>query len=237
MKPQHPQKIAFIGNDQGGAVYINSALPSLSALYNIMTIASGPAFKLWSKLNIPSVCLNEFDTKELEVTLSTFSPNLVVTGTSHYCELERISWGIANKLRVPSLAIIDSWTNLEERFIRLTDQTMVFPSAISIIDSTLIETIKKLLGVNFRIHITGHPHLEGVVKQKKIKKISNPDSGVKIVSFFSNPIPNKYADSKSYRDQFDVVEALLSACISFPFPIELVIKPHPREEKKRCSFW
>lgn len=235
---QSRPKIAIVGNDYGAAVYLDSVLPRLSEMYSLLLLASGPAFDLWKKGHgIEIMAASEYAEPAVKKALSAFSPSLLITGTSHYCELERISWGIAHDFRIPSLAVVDAWVNFPERFIRQTDNAIVSPSAVATIDIDSRDTLKAFLGKNVRIHITGHPHLEGVVLRHKIRPRRSLQTKTTRVSFFSNPITEDHQVFGTHKDQFYAAEALLSACVVSPAPLELRIKPHPREERQRWDIW
>jgi len=226
--------IVLIGNDHGGAVLLSCMLDEMLKHYDLRALASGPAYDLWKR---SAITIEDIGVNDLKARLKYLQPDLIVTGTSHYSELERSSWIAAQDLNIPSLAVIDAWVNFPERFTRLSDNTLIRPDAFTAIDQHTETQIRDLLGDQVRSYVTGHPHLEGIVIRHHNRSQKPRGNTPPKVMFFSNPVHAVGYEVGSYRNQFDAIEMLFEACASSKEKLVLGIKPHPREPHDQWQAW
>jgi len=229
--------IVIIGNDQGGAVALAAILNQLASHHEVHVMASGPAYDLWQHNAVKLERMDDATAQAIQSRLQDIQPDLVVTGTSHYSELERSAWIAAKALGIPSLAVVDAWVNFPERFTRLSDNVLVHPDAVATIDDNTSNQVSALLGDKIRCHVTGHPHLEGIVEKHKKRGHHKRANDITKVMFFSNPVYGDEHEEGSYHDQFDAIEFLFNACEASQTPLMLGIKPHPREPMDRWDAW
>src|SRR3989339_1426765 len=78
--------IVLIGNDHGGAVLLSCMLDEMLKHYDLRALASGPAYDLWKR---SAITIEDIGVNDLKARLKYLQPDLIVTGTSHYSELER----------------------------------------------------------------------------------------------------------------------------------------------------
>lgn len=230
-------KLLFVAHDMGAAVMLMPVIEKLlSENVDVKLIAAGPALNAWENFESHQVS-EEID--KIEEIIISFSPDLIITGTAHYSDMERNTWLAAKKYNVKSLAAIDAWVNFKERFIKTDSNQFVEPDILCVIDSDCESNIKKL-GVNSKIYITGHPHLEYRINKLKEKCKSTVVTDKKKICFFSNPVKNNsqtnVSSDKQFTGQFDIACLLIN---SFPNDnnIELFLKPHPREDIKTWEIW
>lgn len=144
----------------------------------------------------------------------------ILTGTSHYAAFDSLFWDLGKRRSVPTLAVVDFWSNLDRRF---KDSK---PDRIGVIDDEQAGEARRL-GLPETI-ITGHPRLAAIrrLPDKEPKKRVN-------VLFVSERIAGDVADGVNDPYGFDeinvfrlVTEASRNAAAA-GIQTDLVVKFHP----------
>lgn len=218
----------FAAHDPGGARFLLPVIPLTEARgHDVMTTTSGPAAEIWAPVGA--------ETLDAQAALTDFAPDIVVTGTS-FCDFERVLWSLAREHGVPSVAVIDAWTNLRRRFVP-DDGLVSQPDAVCVPDEVMRDEITEGGWCKSRLHVTGHPHLNSVVEQLRKYRISHRPSDPPLVAFFSEPVIQDQGgiDGVGY-DQFGVIEAIVDGLASLGGG-RLIVQPHPRENQKDWLRW
>jgi hypothetical protein len=255
------KKILLFARDPGGA---NTIMPLIEPLkdrgYEVLVFGKDVALIRFAANNIEAKDI----TKEMgginEVNISNFikvkRPNFIITGTSADDMTEKYLWKEAEKLKIPSFAIIDQWLNYGIRFSRYGVDKMeeylkrkefdYLPTKILIMDDLAKkEAIEEGLPAE-RIIVSGQPYFEYLKNKKfdqkvlqKIKTKNNIKSGEYIIVYASEPIRKTYGESSTTDhfwgyDEISVFKCLYKAMLiaseKFNKKIKLIIKPHPKED-------
>jgi hypothetical protein len=172
----------------------------------------------------------------------------VLAGTSHNARnCEHLFIHAARRLGIPTIAVLDFWSNYRERF-PVTGDLACLPDAIAIMDERAREQMSSAGFPPERLHVTGQPAFDAL---GRVRASFGPDErsalrrhfGVgaldRLVLFASQPLSKLYGPNTAERpnalgyDQFDVlpvvIRALERANERSAQSIVLVVRPHPRE--------
>ena len=148
----------------------------------------------------------------------------ILTGTSHYTAFDALFWDLGKRRSVPTLAVVDYWSNLERRF---KDSE---PDRIGVIDDEQAREARRL-GLPEAI-ITGHPRLAAIR--------GLPDKAPKdrvTVLFVSERIAGDVADGVNDPygfDEIDVFRLVTEAgrkAAAAGIQTDLVVKFHPYNDR------
>lgn len=157
-------------------------------------------------------CLNaeKFSFKKLNFEFKKFNPDLVFTATSRGWSLEKKIIRLAEKNNVPTVSLVEYWSNYWSRFIYKKERKNVkyLPDKIIVVD-TLMK--KQMLREGFPIsHIKnlGNPHFETfIIKHEVRKKIKKRLS----ILFISQPLRRAHKENKNLKfDEYGVLEDVLN---------------------------
>ena len=256
------KKIFLFSRDPGGA---NTIIPLVEPLkekgYEIRLFGKDIALAKYVKANLTAFNIMDFiqngELSSIEKFLADEKPDLIITGTSADDHTEKFIWKLAEKLNIPSFAIIDQWINYGVRFSGygvsqlkeyLSDKTHPYlPSKILVIDEmSRQEAIMEGLDPSV-IEVVGHPHFETLLNKKKkitIKETAGTrrhfevNNGDFMITFASEPISSDY-DRESSLQQYwgfsektifnELLDAIKKANIALGRKVAVIIKLHPRE--------
>jgi hypothetical protein len=176
------------------------------------------------------------------------SVGLLLTGTSvNSVELEKQFVAAAREVGVPSLAVLDFWSNYSARFSNSNGELVYLPEQVAIMDDDARREMAEEGIDSSRLVVTGHPAFDDlascrlrftVAKRAKIREGLGIEPNGLAVLFASQPIAEVYGpDAANPRflgyDEVKVAKALIRAlegiAVRAARPITLVIRPHPRE--------
>jgi len=176
--------------------------------------------------------LEERDLSRLTELWDQDPADLLVTATSHYAPFEPTLWRLARARGVPSLALVDSWVNLDVRFRE--DR----PQFVGAVDR---EQVPELVALGFpeeRVVVSGHPFLASLVDRPvPTQTVEGPTR----VLFVSEPIAEDMARGANRPfgfdqvDAFAVVHAAAMARAHAGQVVEVAVKFHPYEEPERFT--
>jgi hypothetical protein len=254
------KKALLFSRDPGGA---NTIIPLIGPL-----LERGYAVSLYGK----DVALRKYEAAGLDCVdimsvidrlkpdsvagfLKLVSPDVVITGTSADDFTEKYLWQAAEKLGIPSLAILDQWTNYGIRFspyvvadIRKYEQSRAHPylptRIVAMDDHARAEMVAEGLPRE-RIVICGQPYFETLFAASgdsdaslsfcEAHAITRDDY---VVVFASEPIRLTYStsgehwgytESSIFSSLVHVLEAVVGNAGNRR--IVLVIRPHPKESR------
>jgi hypothetical protein len=230
-------RILFAAHDPGGA---NMLVPvtglARSRGHDAFFLAKGPAFDIWEKTG-EKIVSPDLDAGVLEREVSRVAPDVLVTGTG-FSDLEPTLWRVAKNMGVPSLAAIDTWVNLRQRF-SMADGTEIQPEIISVVDQEMKEAIENEGWSTARLKIVGQPHLEARVGQITDSRKGRSANEPPVLVFFSEPRrqDDERVGKETGFDQFSVAKALLEAVEKVSSSLRIIIKPHPRDNEGEWQSW
>jgi hypothetical protein len=221
-------RILFAAHDPGGANLLAPVIEScFAAGHEVRRLACGPAREIWP--DAPAG-----DTESAGAELHALTPDLTVTGTSESADFEQRLWNAAREANLRSMAAIDAWMNLRERFTNGTTENQ--PDALLVIDTAMKGEIEEAGWCRARLHVGGQPHLERqAIRLRRLRKGRAPGKP-RSIAYFSEPIEGTSAAKRVGYDQFRVAAMIATALTGRP-PVRFLIRPHPKETTEPWTDW
>lgn len=225
-------KLMIFAHDPGGA---NAVFPLVHPLqssgFDVIVCADGPA-KNQNTITITKDNIDQFLCEE--------KPDFIITGTSANDFTEKYLWNAAEKLNIPTMAILDHWCNYGIRFskyglkdIEQYSKNKTFdyvPTYVCVMDEfAKLEMQKEGIPEN-KIYSLGNPHFETIKAQSKkvdvniIRSRFLSNNKTKIITFASEPYEEDYGTSPERLAVNDLCKIL-----SYHPDVSLVVKLHPKE--------
>lgn len=258
------RKILLFSRDPGGA---NTIIPLVRPLeekgHNIRLFGKDTALGKYAKADLKAFNIMDFiqdvELSSIEKFLADENPDLIITGTSADDFTEKFIWKSAEKLKIPSFAIIDQWMNCGLRFspygvselekYNLHKTYPYLPTKILVMDETAKrDSIKEGLEEK-RLVITGQPHFESLLKSASAvtfedMKLVRSGFGASqhdfLITFASEPIVDTYHETGSSKHYWgytertifeNLLESLRNIADSSGRRVFVVLRPHPKENK------
>lgn len=242
--------IVVVCGDPGGA---NAVAPVIELLrtenrLSVHALAYRQARVLWADRGLAHEEIPESATQDFIVRqLRQLNARLVLTGTSiNQFEFEKQFIAAARSLQIPSISVLDFWSNYAQRFSDENGGLVYLPEYIAVMDQLARdEMIAERIDPS-RIVITGHPALDCLAKfrmafepqqRRSTRRELGVDEGDWLVLYASQP-PSFVdgADEEGvppWLDRQRAVKALIGAMEALSKEYEkktvLLIRPHPRE--------
>lgn len=242
-----PPTITVVAGDPGGAAALAPVLADLQMRdVQIKSFAYRQALVLWQNIGLTPEALPE-DSAAIVPWLAETC--LLLTATSvNGIDWEPRFWAEAKHRSVPSLAVLDYWSNLRSRF--LLGDCLIVPSRIATMDDRAREGLMAAGIPGGNLCVTGQPAFddlaglitEGARINTKIRARHGITSDEILVLFASQPLSRLHQE-KGFGDQgFNektALDMLLPSLASLAqergVKIRLVIRPHPREDSLALS--
>ncbi len=188
-------------------------------LVHFSYIASSEVLQQYG-FNVNCLDAEPYSLQDVGKTMQEFSPQLLLTATSmHELAFEKKFLRQARKMGIPSISVLDFWSNYSMRFCDETGKLKYLPTKIAVMDAFCREQMLKEGFPDEHILITGQPAFEEIEKKRLEKKVSGgkkditgcniPSDGL-FVLFFSQPIHKYFSgtpDDPGY-DEFTVLQFL-----------------------------
>jgi hypothetical protein len=181
---------------------------------------------------------------KVEDFLASLKPRLILTGTSLQYGLEKAILLWAKQRGVPSLSVLDSWTNYPARFHNLeTGEKWVYlPYRLAVFDHKAEAELISLGAPQERLVVTGNPQFaqfrpqdQTPARQKSAKEKLGLPAQDYLALFISEPEPDTwYATYGEYVPTGEEIRTALSLCVRAFLEVadphtHLWIKLHPLE--------
>lgn len=219
------KRIFFGANDAGGA---NAIAPVAAELANRGAIfkgfASGPARAIFTERGISSIDADLLSDVELDPAFDDFRPEIVLVGTSVGFTVEKRLTIRANARIVPSIAVLDFWSNYSLRFSKDKKDFAYLPTVVCVMDERARDEMVAEGFAPKRIAVTGNPHFDhfadGITR-------ANEDS--KEILFISQPLSEMRNFTDYGFDEFDAASDIAEA-MQRVHGLHLNIRLHPKED-------
>jgi hypothetical protein len=174
---------------------------------------------------------------------------VLLAGTSvNGVDLEKRFVVAARRLGIPSLAMLDFWSNYRARFADASGGLAYLPDRIAVMDSLAREEMTAAGFEADRLWITGQPAFDELdayrqratpQRRAEVREALGVGDDAAMVLFASQPITALYGDdtggpSHPGFTEHTVLAALVAALDRIAGgeapPIALVVRPHPRED-------
>lgn len=187
--------------------------------------------------------------------LTDASPDALLLGTAWGPALDKVVLRIGSHRGIPSVSVVDHWSNFRERFADPASDTLSLPTKIAVMDEwAMTEAVKAGLPEEV-VTVTGHPYLDQLAVELQQPVLLQRARGLRqewlqgveggrpcIVLFVSEAL-SRYHDLHGPHPlgytEVDVLEGLISTVQRLPAAPSrqwhLVIKLHPREPDHPAS--
>lgn len=236
--------ILAVAGDPGGAAALLPVLQQLKAQgVQIIAQAYRQALPAWQAGGIATQTLPE--SAEGDFPWPDEARFLLTATSVNGIDWEPRSWQAAHERGIPSLAVLDYWSNLRSRF--LIRQQSVLPDCIALMDETAQRAMIAAGIPAENLAITGQPafdELGAMVPQsaairRRLRTIQGIDEEQILVFFASQPLARlrQQPGFTDYGyDEHTSLELLSNALQKIAeqrrLTLHLHIRPHPREEDK-----
>lgn len=238
--------ILALAGDPGGAAALTPVLKKMrsSNEYRVIVCAYAQAFKAWQTERLCPFAVHDFSSLLAQA-------DLLLTATSVNEECIELSGLLkARELGIPSLSVLDFWSNYQQRFTNRFGQ-IVLPNRIAIMDELALREMSEAGIPPEILIITGQPAFDQLQqvhesfstgRRKSLRKEVGVDENECMVLFVSQPFADIYGTLESARETlgFDEGEvlalcsnALADMSARHSIPLTLAIRPHPREQAKK----
>lgn len=249
------KQIIAVGGDAGGAAALAPVLQALQNDRSCHTRVLGyrQAVDVWSRSNIAVQRLPERPPVDPVACINGEDVNLLITSTSvNGVDHERrfLRWAAA--ALVPSVTVLDFWSNYAARFRDENDAKLILPSALAVIDERMK---REMVAEGFpaeRLFITGQPAFDSIhafrtkwteSTRHAVRSRLGARAESYVVLFASQPL-SQMADlvgSNTPRDdERELLETLVRSldeiAESENVDILLAVRPHPRESLRPQEF-
>ena len=245
------RSVVAVSGDPGGANALAPVLKLLSkqARVAVRAFAYNEAVSLWTNRGIECEPFpTRTDRAAITHLMSESNTGLLLTGTSmNSLEFEKQFVAAARDIGLPSLAVLDFWSNYRRRFSDKNGRLVYLPDRIAVMDEQarrqmMIEGIDPAL-----IIITGHPNFDDLAGAResftagvrtRIREVLNVGPEDLLVVFASQPLGQMFGTDESnpmylgYDERevlLDLIAALERVATRSGQQVRLVIRPHPRE--------
>ena len=255
------RRILFFSRDPGGTNAIMPLIAPLRALGNEVAIyGKDAALSIYRKLNVD--CSDICDSipagtpEEASEFVRKASPDLIVTGTSSEDFTERHLWRAAEKMGIPSFAVLDQWTNYRLRLISEgNDPTtgppaskLILPSYFFIMDEFARKEMCALGIDREKLVVSGQPFFDYIRKTgdkftpaeiEKLRRELTGTPGGLVLVFASQPIASIHRKNGMAEDYWGYTETTILKsvvrCLSklteeMAVRVTLVLRLHPKDE-------
>ncbi len=251
--------IVSICGDPGGSRAIAPVVAELQRTggYRLCSFAYGQAPLIWSHGNVPLQELDESTTTNgAKSILKELNAKLLLTATSlNGVDLEKRFIRAARKLFIPSLVVLDFWSNYVPRFSNESGHLTYLPDRIAVMDEWALSEMVSAGFPQDLLMITGQPALDNL---ESVRKQFSPERRASIrarlgisgdgtmVLFASQPLARVLGDSLAHPlfpgfTEKSVLAMLIHALERIAkrkeTKIDLVVRPHPRENKMNLQSW
>jgi len=158
--------------------------------------------------------------------------SLIITGTSAEAEADAYYWRAARKHKVESIAYLDQWVNIDQRFLGFTQEG--WPDHLAVIDTHDERLARAIAPDSVQIHITGSPALDRIKREVDRLRVNGIKADPNRFVFATEPVTNlelyRLENGFCDEDSFDLLVALMR--FHHPSAI-LVMRLHPRDGRER----
>ena len=240
-------KYLFSASEIGSAKSLIPIINILEEEGNKFRVHNLGYFKDNPNSNWNLVNLNHGDRTELKNQIISLGIDCLIFSVNVFDEAPLVLARICYELNIKTIHILDYWNGYTKR-LELDGKSRLQPTIYAVPDE-LAKEASILEGINkHSIKVIGHPDFYSSRKRWKRDlrnkeeifnkyKISNDK---KLISFISEPvaedsnIENNFYTSRGYN-QYSILKHFIKDLDSFKNQFELVIIPHPRENKTRLE--
>ena len=198
-------------------------------------VAYGKALAVFEAMSLPVFAFpEEPELEEIDEFLDASDAVAVLTGTSMRAELDGRFWAAAHAAGIPSVAVLDHWTNYAERFT-VSAPFDRLPAVIAVMDEVAKRALVERGCPADRLRVTGHPRFDAlpVAITPDLRARARRELGCgadrRVIVFASEPQTRYYGNRHGYTE-VGVASVLLDATAAVAPDALVVFKLHPLED-------
>ncbi len=214
-------KILFCAQDPGGANSIIPLIRHFRTRENCKVWGARFASALLARQKIAHLNCTDLTVVQLQKHLKRLAPSVIIMGTSSGKSLEKTVTGIARRLGIPTISLIDYWSNYSARFSAPQQPLGYLTDFVCVIDKAMKRGCEKEGIPGKRLYVTGSPYLD-----ECLGKIKNSREKKQLV-FISQPFSKAKPPVFPFTE-FSVLKDILDYKHIASFN-QLIIKNHPKE--------
>ena len=254
-------RVLLFSRDPGGANTVIPLIRSLEERGHYVTLyGKDVALDKYQQAGYVGVNISVSFPEITQDTVLTFlaaeNPDIIITGTSADDFTEKYLWLAARHLQIPSLAILDYWSNYGLRFSEFGVSELhlyrnaryhpFLPDRIIVMDELARQgMIADGVPIDL-ITVCGQPYFEQLLAARDtdlsgIDKRYDLSSNDIVVTFASEPITDTYGENAGSSGYTEItifssfIRALDRVAGSCSRPVVLLIRPHPKENRERLQ--
>jgi hypothetical protein len=228
-------RVLAAAQEVGGANALAPVIHELRRRHNLSVevLASGKAAMVFSGAGIQHRTVGDTSHDKLRGLLVEIAPRALLLGTAWGPSLDKALLRAAQGLKIPSLAVLDMWSNYRERFLAPASGEQLLPTKIAVMDKLAFDQAVEAGLPSSTLAITGQPYLETLAKRIKSQELAaqasllrqewlatakrvqgagdhppNPEPRTRLVLFASEAIARDFGPGSSYYRGYTEVDAL-----------------------------
>ncbi|MBV8483391.1 MAG: hypothetical protein JO077_11060 [Verrucomicrobia bacterium] len=224
------RKILVVSHDIGGAQAVYPVVPKLRGKANLQVdvIAGGFAQKVFTRLRAENASEDWSDTR-IDEYLGRNRPDLLLSSTSWKSRLEQGFRNRAYATGIPSIVVIDFWSNYRNRWHDATYRFEDGPDHVCVMDARTAEAVHKEGYPMAMIHVTGQPHLERCYQKAVAHQPRSKSAQGITVLFLTISLSALGLNDDPVTPIRVVCEALGNLRETTKRAVSLLVRPHPHE--------
>ncbi|MBV8214530.1 MAG: hypothetical protein JOZ08_15055 [Verrucomicrobia bacterium] len=161
------RRIVAVCHDLGGAQAILPVVRNLKHRRDIRVdvVAGSFAIKLFTRFR-PEIARVDWSDQEIDGFLQKSRPDLLLSSTSWKSRLEQGFRNRANELGIPSVVVIDFWSNYRLRWQHATYQFEEGKDHVCVMDNRTARVMRNEGYPKAKLYVTGQPYLEHCPREK-----------------------------------------------------------------------
>jgi len=231
-RPAGPTRtIVAVAHDIGGAQSIYPVIARLRRRPNLRVnvIAGGFAQKAFARFR-PENATTDWSESEIDKYLDQNPPDLLLSATSWKSTLEQGFRNRARVHRIPSVVVIDFWSNYRPRWHDATYRFEDSQDQVCVMDQQTAAVMKSEGYPDTLLHVTGQPHLERRFQRGFQRQLPlETKREIHVLFLTISLIALGLKDDPVAPIQI-VCQALHQWAIATKKTVLLTIRPHPHEK-------
>jgi hypothetical protein len=225
------RKILVVCHDIGGAQAVFPVIQRLKIEpdTHVDVVAGHFAHKLFDRFS-PEIADADWSEQEIDQFLERTRPQLFLTSTSWKSSLEQGFRNRAHLLGVPSVVLIDFWSNYRLRWQYAAYRYEESKDHVCVMDRRTARAMQKEGYPTENIHVTGQPHLEKCLRQRIREASRSGEMKRKRVLLLSNALSALGLEDDPTAPIRVICKALAEWYARTNTPIVLSIRQHPHEK-------
>ncbi len=215
--------LAVVAHDAGAANHIFAWMDDEQPALCL----AGPAEALWRT--------RHGEPQHIELAAAVHGAATVITGTGWASNLEHEARRLARQQGIPSVAVIDHWTNYRERFIR--DGEQVLPDEIWVTDG-YAHTMAQAAFPDVRVINQPNVYLARLIDEVVGQQSSFPTSSLDRVLYVLEPIREAWG-KLAEPGEFAALDYFIEhrALTDITPDAEIRLRPHPSDPPGKYDAW